>query len=59
MFEPDDKKLNAIFEGERNGSLLAGEHKKDLAMRINKFLKEHREAKKKLENKLEDFMIHD
>ena len=59
MFEPDDKKLNAIFEGERNGTLLAGEHKKDLAMRINKFLKEHREAKKKLEKKLEDFMLHD
>ena len=59
MFEPDDKKLNAIFEGEKKGTLLAGEHKKDLAMRINTFLKEHRAMKKKLEGKLESFMIRD
>ncbi len=57
MFEPDDKKLKKIFDGERKGTLLAGEHKKDLAMRINKFLKEHNEAKKRI--RINDFMLSD
>ncbi len=59
MFEPDDRKLAEILEGERKGTLLAGEHKKDLAMRINHFLKEHRTMKRKIEGKLEDFMLRD
>ena len=45
MFEPDDKKLEKIFEGERKGTLLAGEHKKDLAKTINKFLAEHKQGR--------------
>ncbi|MDE1768672.1 MAG: tryptophan--tRNA ligase [Candidatus Micrarchaeota archaeon] len=57
LFEPDDKKLAEIFEGERKGTLLAGEHKKDLAQKINHFLQEHRKKKEKLETKLKDFMI--
>ena len=59
FFEPDDKKLGKIFEAERNGTMLAGEHKVDLAIRINKFLEEHRKKKEKLQDKLEDFIVRD
>ncbi|MEM4088428.1 MAG: tryptophan--tRNA ligase [Candidatus Micrarchaeaceae archaeon] len=59
LFEPDDKKLAAIFEAERNGTMLAGEHKEDLAKRINQFLEKHRKAKERLKDKLDDFMVRD
>jgi tryptophanyl-tRNA synthetase len=59
LFEQDDKKLEKIFEGERKGTLLAGEHKKDLAKRINAFLEEHRKRKEKLAGKLDDYIIRD
>ncbi len=59
LFEPDDKKLEKIFEGERNGTLLAGEHKEDLAKRINKFLEEHRRKREALRGKLDVFMLKD
>ncbi len=55
IFEPDDKKLEKIFEGERKGTLLAGEHKKDLAKRINRFLEDHRARKAKID--IERFML--
>lgn len=55
LFEPDDKKLEKILKGEKDGTLLAGEHKKDLAKKINKFLEEHRAKKAKI--KIEDFML--
>lgn len=57
LFEPDDKKLEKIFEGERKGTILAGEHKKDLAKKINKFLENHREKKEKMKANLDSFMI--
>ena len=57
LFEPDDKKLEAIFEGERKGTLLAGEHKKDLASKINKFLEGHNKKKEKLRGSLDSFML--
>ncbi len=56
LFEPDDRKLNGIFEAERNGTLLAGEHKKDLAKRINAFLRKHNERRNRVKNKLESFI---
>ena len=57
MFEPDDKKLEKIFEGERKGTLLAGEHKKDLAEKINKFLHDHNAKTAKLKGRLDEFML--
>lgn len=59
LFEPDDKKLEKIFKAERDGTLLAGEHKADLAAKINKFLDEHRKRKEKLKDRLKDFIIRD
>jgi tryptophanyl-tRNA synthetase len=57
LFEPDDKKLEAIFEAERTGTILAGEHKKDLAEKINRFLDEHNKKKKEIKDKLDDYII--
>lgn len=59
LFEPDDKKLEKIFEGEKKGTLLAGEHKKDLTERINKFLEEHRKKKERLRSRLEEYIVKD
>jgi tryptophanyl-tRNA synthetase len=59
LFEPDDKKLEQIFESERKGTILAGEHKKDLAARINAFLDGHRKKREKTREKLGDFIAKD
>ena len=59
LFEPDDEKLAKIFEGERNGTLLAGEHKHDLTERINGFLLEHNKKKEEIRPHLDDFIVRD
>jgi tryptophanyl-tRNA synthetase len=59
FFEPDDRKLEKIFSSERNGTLLAGEHKADLAERINKFLAAHRAKRERIKAKLERFIARD
>ncbi|MGC8586177.1 MAG: tryptophan--tRNA ligase [Candidatus Micrarchaeia archaeon] len=59
IFEPDDKKLELIFEGERNGTLLAGEHKKDLAKRVVKFVTHIQNRKEHLRSELDKFILKD
>jgi tryptophanyl-tRNA synthetase len=59
LFEEDDKKVEEIFEAERNGSLLAGEHKADLAERVVKFLKEHQKKREKAKDQIEKFILRD
>jgi len=59
FFEQDDKKLEKIFDAERKGTMLAGEHKKDLAAKVNKFLSEHGKNKEKIKGRLEGFMLRD
>jgi len=57
LFEPDDEKLEKIFEAERNGTLLAGEHKRDLANRINAFLDEHKKMREKMKSRIDEFIV--
>jgi len=57
LFEPDDEKLEKIFEAERNGTLLAGEHKRDLANRINTFLDEHKKMREKMKSRIDEFIV--
>ncbi len=57
LFEPDDAKLEKIFEGERKGTMLAGEHKAALAKAINEFLAEHRNRKEELRGTLGSVML--
>jgi len=59
FFEPDDRKLEKILKGEKEGTILAGEHKADLAKKINAFLKRHRSRKERYKDRLEDFMVRD
>ncbi len=59
LFEPDDRKLDKIFEAERKGTILAGEHKRDLATRINAFLDEHKKHREKARGMLDDFIVKD
>jgi tryptophanyl-tRNA synthetase len=59
LFEQDDKKLAKIWEGERDGSLLAGEHKADLAKRIQKFVADHQKKREKAKKTLDKVMLRD
>jgi tryptophanyl-tRNA synthetase len=47
LFEKNDKKVQQIFEKERSGELLAGEHKQDLAEHVVAFLEKHQEKLEK------------
>ncbi len=59
LFEQDDEKLREIFEAERNGTLLAGEHKADLAKKVKKFIANHQKKRKKAEKYLDKVMLED
>ena len=59
FFEPNDKKLEHILDGERNGTILAGEHKADLNEKINAFLRKHRSKREHYKEYLEDYIVHD
>ncbi len=59
LFEPDDKELERIFEAERSGELLAGDHKARLAAAISAYLGRHQRAKKQAASRLERFIASD
>ncbi len=59
LFEQDDKKLEKIFEGERTGTLLAGEHKADLAKRVKDFIAEHQRRREKAKKIIDKVMLRD
>ncbi|MDE1868847.1 MAG: tryptophan--tRNA ligase [Candidatus Micrarchaeota archaeon] len=59
FFEPDDKKLAEIFKAEKNGTLLAGEHKARLADTINAFLKKHNQNKERMRDRVDEFILRD
>lgn len=56
LFEENDKKLQQIHDEYETGKLLTGEIKQILVDRINAFLKEHRERRKKAEKLVDRFM---
>jgi tryptophanyl-tRNA synthetase len=59
LFEQDDRKLAEIFAGERSGTLLAGEHKADLAERVKRFMAEHQKRREKAKKVLDKVMLKD
>ena len=59
LFELDDGKLAKIFEAERNGTVLAGEHKADLAKRINRFLEGFRRDRERTKARLDQVIARD
>ncbi|MBI5046670.1 tryptophan--tRNA ligase [Candidatus Micrarchaeota archaeon] len=56
LFEPDNKKLKQLHDDYLSGKLLSGEMKMVLIEKINAFLKDHREKRKKAEKEIDKFM---
>lgn len=57
FFEPDDKKLQKIYEDYKSGTLLTSELKEILIKRINDFLEEHQKKKKIAEKQIDKFLL--
>ncbi|MDD5254328.1 MAG: tryptophan--tRNA ligase [Candidatus Nanoarchaeia archaeon] len=56
IFEPDDKKLEKIYEDYKSGKLLSSELKELLAVKVSDFLKEHSLKLKNAEKELKRFV---
>jgi tryptophanyl-tRNA synthetase len=56
LFEPDKKKLQQLHDDYIHGKLLTGEMKAYLIDKVNSFLAEHRENRKKAEKQIDQFM---
>lgn len=56
-FEPSDEKLEKIYDEYAQGKILSGEVKKILIEKINSFLKDHQERRKKASSQIEKFMF--
>jgi len=56
LFEPDDQKLKQVENEYKTGKMLTGEMKLLLIEKINLFLKEHREKRKRAEMEIDKFM---
>ena len=59
FFEEDDKKLAEIERKYKKGEMLTGELKAYTIEKINAFLKEHQENKKKAEKMIDKFLVRD
>ena len=57
FFEPDDEKLKRIYDDYKSGKMLTGELKGILIEKINAFLKEHQERRKKAEKRVDEFLF--
>lgn len=57
FFEPDDKKLEKIYNDYKSGKLLTSELKDYLIKKINKFLKHHQAERKKAKSKINKFIF--
>jgi len=56
FFEPDDKKLNKIYEDYKSGRMLTSELKQILIDKINAFLKNHQEKREKAKKQIDKFL---
>jgi tryptophanyl-tRNA synthetase len=57
LFEEDDKKLQETCEKCKSGALLCGDHKKTLALKVKRFLKEHQKKREKAKDVLDKFLF--
>ncbi|MFH1325524.1 MAG: tryptophan--tRNA ligase [archaeon] len=57
LFEPDDNKLEAIYEDYKSGKLLTSELKQILIEKINAFLREHQKKRKLAEKQVGKFLV--
>lgn len=59
FFEPDDRKLQKIYDDYRSGKLLTSELKEIVIEKINSFLKKHQQARKEAEKNIDKFILKD
>jgi len=59
FFEEDDRKVEEIFAGYRNGSVTTGDVKNLLADKVTRFLKNHQLARKRARKNLDKFILKD
>jgi len=59
FFEPDDKKLKAIYDDYKSGKMLTGELKAILIEKANAFLKTHQEKREKAKSQIDKFLFED
>ena len=59
FFEPDDKKLQQIYEDYKSGKMLTSELKEILIEKISKFLKNHQAERQKAGKVLDKFILRD
>lgn len=57
FFEPDDKKLEQIYNDYQSGKMLTSELKDYLIEKINAFLSEHQKRREAARNKIDDFIL--
>ncbi|MGC9170477.1 MAG: tryptophan--tRNA ligase [Thermoproteus sp.] len=57
LFDPDDKSVEKIRQDCRSGALLCGECKLMLHDKISRFLKQHREAREKARDKVDQYRL--
>ena len=57
FFEPDDKKLQKIYEDYKSGKMLTSELKQILIEKINAFLKEHQKNREKAKKEINKFLF--
>ena len=57
LFEPDDKKLQKIYDDYKSGKLLSSELKQILIEKINSFLKEHQKKRELAKKQIDNFLF--
>jgi tryptophanyl-tRNA synthetase len=57
LFEPDDKKLQKIYDDYKSGKMLTSELKKILIEKINDFLREHQRKRELAKKQVDDFIL--
>jgi len=57
LLEPDDKKLEQIYNSYKSGELLTSELKEITIDKINKFLKKHQQARQSARKKIDRFIF--
>ena len=56
LFEPNDKKLEKIYDDYKSGKMLTSELKEILIEKINSFLKQHQRKKKLARKEIDKFL---
>jgi tryptophanyl-tRNA synthetase len=57
FFEPDDRKLQKIYDDYKSGKMLTGELKEILIEKINAFLKEHQKKRQVAKKQIDKFLL--